>query len=101
MSDNDTARVTGVSVAPGDARLLVSWTAVANATGYRVQWKSGGQGYNTGDRQATVASGSTTSQPIEGLANGTQTVRVSATRTDANDGPPSTEVMGRRRRRRR
>ena len=95
VSDNDTARVTGVSVAPGDARLLVSWTAVANATGYRVQWKSGGQGYNTGDRQATVASGSTTSQPIEGLANGTQyTVRVSATRTDANDGPPSTEVMG-------
>ena len=35
VSDNDTARVTGVSVAPGDARLLVSWTAVANATGYR------------------------------------------------------------------
>ena len=95
VSDNDTARVTGVSVAPGDARLLVSWTAVANATGYRVQWKSGGRGYNTGDRQATVASGSTTSHPIEGLANGTQyTVRVSATRTDANDGPPSTEVMG-------
>ena len=67
-----------------------------NATGYTVQWKSGGQGYNTGDRQATVTPGSTTSHTIEGLANGTEyTVRVIATRTGANDGPPSAEVTGR------
>ena len=37
----------------------------------------------------------TTSHTITGLANGTEyTVRVSATRTDANDGPPSAEVPG-------
>ena len=95
VNDNDTAQVTGVGVAPGNAQLVVTWTAVDNATGYTVQWKSGGQGYNTGDRQATVTSGSTTSHTITGLANGTEyTVQVSATRTGANDGPSSSEVMG-------
>ena len=95
VSDNDTARVTGLTVTPGDARLVMNWTAVDNATGYKVQWKSGGQDYNTGNRQFTVTSGSTTSHTITGLANGTEyTVRVSATRTGANDGPPSAEETG-------
>ncbi len=95
VNDNDTARVMGVGVAPGDAQLVVTWTAVANATGYKVQWRSGGQGYDTGDRQATVTPGSTTSHTISGLANGTEyTVRVIATRTGANDGPPSAERTG-------
>ena len=67
---------------------------MANATGYEVQWKSGGQSYNTSDRQATVASGSTTSHTLPGLANATEyTVRVRATRTGANDGPYSDEEM--------
>ena len=85
----------GVSVTPGNAQLVVTWTAVDTATGYTVQWKSGGQGYNTTNRQATVTSGSTTSHTITGLANGTEyTVQVSATRTGANDGPPSDEMTG-------
>ena len=93
--DNDTAQVTGVMVTEGNGQLVVEWTAVSNATGYRVQWKSGGEDYNTGDRQATVTSGSTTSHTIVGLANGAEyTVRVIATRSGANDGPPSAEVMG-------
>ena len=91
----DLEQVLGVSVTPGNAQLVVTWTAVDTATGYTVQWKSGGQGYNTGDRQATVTSGSTTSHTITGLANGTEyTVQVSATRTGANDGPPSDEMTG-------
>ena len=95
VNDNDTAQVLGVGVVPGNAQLVVTWTAVDTATGYTVQWMSGGQGYNTGDRQATVTSGTTTSHTITGLANGTEyTVQVSATRTGANDGPPSSEVMG-------
>ena len=95
VNDNDTARVTGVTVAPGNAQLVVTWTAVANATGYKVQWKSGSQGYDTGDRQATVTPGSTTSHTISGLENGTPyTVRVIATRTGANDGPESDERTG-------
>ena len=60
-----------------------------------MQWTSGGQGYNTGDRQATVTSGSTTRYTIPSLTNGTEyTVLVIATRTGANDGPPSAEVTG-------
>ena len=91
----DLAQVLGVGVVPGNAQLVVTWTAVDNATGYTVQWKSGSQGYNTGDRQAPVTSGSTTSYTIPGLTTGTEyTVRVIATRTGATDGPPSDEMTG-------
>ena len=91
----DLAQVLGVGVAPGNAQLVVTWTAVDNATGYTVQWISGGQGYNTGDRQATVTTGSTTRYTIPSLTNGTEyTVRVIATRTGATDGPPSDEMTG-------
>ena len=90
----NTAQVTEVMVASGNARLVVNWEAVPNATGYKVQWKSGSQGYNNGNRQATVDSGTTTNHTITGLTNGTEyTVRVTATRSGANDGPPSAEVM--------
>ena len=95
VNDNDTAQVTGVSVAPGNAQLAVNWTQVDHATGYKVQWKSGSEGYNTGDRQAAVTPGSTTSHTISGLANGAEyTVQVIATRSGANDGPPSAEMTG-------
>ena len=90
-----TGQVMGVGVAPGNAQLVVTWTAVDTATGYKVQWKSGGEDYNTGDWQATATSGSTTSHTIEGLTNGTAyTVRVIATRTGATDGQPSEEMTG-------
>ena len=85
----------GVGVAPGNAQLVVTWTAVDTAGGYTVQWTSGGQGYNTGTRLATVTSGSTTRYTIPSLTNGTAyTVRVTATRTGATDGPPSAEMTG-------
>ncbi len=88
-------RVTGVSLIEQAERLMVFWNEVVGASGYKVQWKSGGQGYNTGDRQATVPSGSTTSHTITSLTNGTEyTVRVIATRTGSADGPPSAEVTG-------
>ena len=91
----DLEQVLGVGVAPGNAQLVVTWTAVSTATGYTVQWMSGGQGYNTGDRQATVTPGSTTRYTIPSLTNGTPyTVRVIATRTGADDGPPSDEMTG-------
>ncbi len=94
VNDNDTAQVTWVTVAAGNARLVVSWTAVDNATGYTVQWKSGGENYDA-NRQATVTRGSTTRHTIRNLTNGTDyTVRVIATRTNANDGPPSEEAPG-------
>ena len=57
-------------VKPGNAQLVVQWAAVGNATGYEMQWKSGGQSYNS-TRQATVTPGTTTSHTITSLANGT------------------------------
>ena len=88
-------KVTGVTVTPGDGALVVGWAAVSDATGYRVQWKSGNQNYNNTGRQAVIDSGLTVSHPIAGLTNGTEyTVRVTATRTGANDGPHSDEVTG-------
>ena len=94
VNDNDTAQVTGVMVEPGNAQLVVEWTAVTNATGYEVQWKSGGESYNTSGRQATIASGSTTTHTISSLNNGTEyTVRMRATRTGANNGAYSSEVL--------
>ena len=94
VNDNDTAQVTGVMITPGNAQLVVGWTAVSNATGYQVQWKSGGQGYNNSGRRAVIGSGSTTSHTISSLSNGTEyTVRVRATRTGANSGAYSAEVL--------
>ena len=82
----------GVTVTPGVGRLAVSWTAATNADGYKVQWKSGMQAYAAA-RQATVGSGTT--HTITGLTAGTEyTVRVIATRTNAADGPASTEETG-------
>ena len=96
VEDNDTAQVTGVTIAEGNAQLVVRWTAVDNATGYTVQWKSDLQeNYNTGDRQARVTPGSTTSHTISGLANDTEyTVQVGANRTGAPDGQWSVEMPG-------
>ena len=93
VEDNDTAQVTGVMIEPGNGQMVVQWTAVDNATGYEVQWKSGVQSYHS-TRQAAVTPGTTTNYTIPGLSNGTAyTVRVRATRTGANDGPYSAEVM--------
>ena len=94
VEDNDTAQVMGLMVEPGNGQLVVEWTAVANATGYEVQWKSDSQGYNNSGRRAVIGSGSTTSHTIPNLNNGTEyTVRMRATRIGANKGPYSAEVM--------
>ena len=87
------AQVMGLMVEPGDTQLVVNWTAVDNATGYKVQWKSGVEDYNTGDRQAVIPLGETTTYTIPNLTNGLEyTVQVIATRTSADDGPPSDEA---------
>ena len=100
--DDDTAtppvtppgQVFGVNITASDQTLQVNWTRVTGATGYKVQWKSGGQNYGS-SRQATVSSGSTTSRTISSLNNGTEyTVRVIATKTGVSDGTPSADVNG-------
>ena len=87
-------QVFGVNITPSDQTLQVNWTRVTGATGYKVQWKSGGQSYIS-SRQATISSGSTTSRAISNLQNETEyTIRVIATKTGASDGTPSADAMG-------
>ena len=91
-------RVTGVRVEPGVESLRVSWRAVDEAGGYRVQWRSGNEDYGPAGREAatTVTTGDLgTSYTITGLAPGTSyTLRVIATRAGRADGPPSDEATG-------
>ena len=90
-----TTRPTNVRVTPGPVQLIVAWTEATGATGYKVQWKSGGQSYNTSSRQETVSGMSTTTYTIENLTFGTTyTVRVTATLAGGTDSTPSDEVMG-------
>ena len=89
-------RVPVVSVDPGVRSLDVSWREVADAGGYKVQWKSVGEDYDPARRQAATTVTATdpgTSYTIPDLDPGTEyTVRVIATRAGADDGPPSDEV---------
>ena len=95
MVTSATTKPTNVRVTPGPAQLIVAWTEATGATGYKVQWKSGGQSYNTSDRQETVSGMSTTTHTIENLTFGTTyTVRVFATLAGGTDSDPSDEVMG-------
>ena len=80
--------VTGLTLTPGVEQLAVSWTAPAAAPApenYRVEWKSGTQGYAQ-ERRAIVTE---TSHTIQGLVGGTEhTVRVTATILYADDSDP-------------
>ena len=88
------APVTGVEVEVGVEQLAVSWTAVSDASGYKVQWQSGEEAYDKA-RQTVITGGDTVSYTIAGLSAGTEyTVRVIATREHAEDGEPSSEVLG-------
>ena len=90
-----TTRPTNVHVTPGQLQLIVAWSEATGATGYKVQWRSGQQTYNTSDRQETVSGMSTTTYTIANLTFGTTyTVRVLATLSGGGDSTPSDEVMG-------
>ena len=89
----------GVTLTPNLDTLIVRWNAVSAATGYKVQWKSGGESYPVADQQASThgqatVSGVTTTYTIAMLTNGTTyTVSVIATWA-GGDSDPSDEVMG-------
>ena len=69
--------------------IVATWSAATDADGYKVQWKSGSQDYHS-SREETVDGGDTLTATITGLTAGTpHTVRVIATRDNADDGPPS------------
>ena len=82
--------------ASGNAELTVTWDAPNDGgsaiTEYTLQWKSGGQGFNS-TRQRTIAAPSRT-DTIPSLTNGTEyTVRVRATNASGN-GLWSAEAKG-------
>ena len=81
------AQVSGVQAsALSDIAIEVSWSAAANADGYLVQWASGGQAFDD-IRQTSVTE---TRHTIGGLEYSTEYfIRVAATRTGADNGPPS------------
>ena len=87
-------RVTGVGLTVGIEQLEVAWMVVADADGYRLQWKSGEEEYDEA-RQAMLTGGDLVSYTITGLVAGTEyTIRVLATKQDTDDGTPSTDVVG-------
>jgi hypothetical protein len=63
-------RPTDFSGTAGDALVTLTWTAIANATGYQVQYRVGTSGPFTDF--VDVIGGETTGVEISGLANGTQ-----------------------------
>ena len=89
-------QVTGVRVTEGVESLTVSWDPVNDASGYKVQWKSGDEDYGPAGRQDTTVTADDpgTNHIIRDLTGGTEyTVRVIAIRP-AGDGPPSEEKTG-------
>ena len=84
-------QVTGLAVTPAVNSLSLAWSAVADATGYKVQWKSPTQAFDS-SREAAVTG---TTHTIPSLTPGTQyTVRVAATKSGEEDGDWSGEMTG-------
>ena len=78
-----------LTVEPDVESLVVSWDRVTGAADYKVQWKSGEQGYDPVDRQE-LADGANEVTILELDAGVEYTVRVIATTDDGAEGPPST-----------
>ena len=93
VADDDALAAPGnVMVSAQVLALRVQWDAVTGADGYKVQWKSGSEGYDAAAREAAATG---TSHTLPNLAAGTEyTLRVLPTRTGANDGPASAEATG-------
>ena len=69
--------------------LLVTWTAAAGATSYKVQWRLSGQEWSASRQEETTA----TRLEIDGLAAGNYEVRVVAV-ADGRDGAASAAAAG-------
>ena len=94
MVTSATTRPTNVRVTPGPVQLIVRWTEATGATGYKVQWKSGVQSYNTTTRQVVVSMNTRTSTIVNLTFGTTYTVRVLATLSGGLNSDPSDEAMG-------
>ena len=88
-------QVRDVTADTGDGQIEIAWTKVDRAAGYKVQWKSGSEGFGdaaTTGREHVIEDGESDGYAISNLTNGAEyTVRVIAT-NPAGDGEPSVEV---------
>ena len=90
------SKPTSLNVVPFDGSLLISWNAPSDDGGdsiidYRVQWKSGTQGWDAVNRQVTETG---TSTAVPNLTNGVEyTLRVLA-RNSVGLSPPSLTTTG-------
>ncbi len=86
------AQATGVTLSRRAGALFVSWDEVPNATGYRIQWKSGSETFEDAaadNREASVSGSAMTSYRIGGLDPATTyAVRVISTNAEGT-GPVS------------
>ena len=82
VTDNDTTLE--VTVTPGDAQLVVEWTAVDTATVYTVQWKS-----DSGATRVYVDHRRWSSSQDTRWENGRSATRVQYAECDDRHGPPS------------
>ena len=86
----------GVAVKPADGSITATWQAPASTggspiTGYKVQWRAEGEGYDSG-RQAVITGLDDLSHEITGLNNGTKYhTRVIAVNA-VGDGAPAQEL---------
>ena len=96
-NDELLTQVSDFEVTSGDAALSATWTAVAGAEGYKLQWKSGTQNYSAAasdGRQVAISSGTTTSYELTGLTNDTEySLRLAATHSIVEDGAWSAEAV--------
>ena len=91
IDDDGPPDLTGVEVSPQVQALTVSWHAVIGAHGYKVQWKMASQEFSS-DRQKTVGGDVTQTQITALIAYAPYTVRVIATRNNADYSLPSDPV---------
>ena len=94
VPDPSLGQVEGVRVVADVGRMTVSWDAVPGADGYKVQWRSGSDAFDS-SREQSVSGGSVTQLVVRNLTAGTTyDVRVIATRTAGTDGDASATKSG-------
>ena len=87
------AQVAGLAVAAQVESLSASWTGVAGADGYRLQWREDAGAYD-GSNESTVPDGLTSRRITDLAVDTAYWVRVAATRSGRPDGPWSAEAAG-------
>ena len=85
-----TSAPAGVEAMAGEESVMVSWTALAGATKYKVEWRTAAQTFGAAARQAEVMTG--TSHTITGLTGDMEYMIQVMAGNEGGYGPASAEV---------